>query len=174
MQTPVRSRLRLGRRGLACLLVASLWPALAGAQDRPQYIFGEPQGLEMTVHILGEVQKPGEYRVRDRTDLLELLSKAGGPTQFSRLSSITVRRSLALRPLADTLGGRPEPIQILRVNLERSLHPGSPPSPFILKPGDVVLVPRNGWSKWKDVSAVVRDLSVVASVYFLYVRAYRD
>ena len=44
----------------------------------------------------------------------------------------------------------------------------------VLQPGDVVFVPKNSWHKWKDVSAVIRDVSVVASAYFLYVRATRN
>ena len=43
-----------------------------------------------------------------------------------------------------------------------------------LQPGDVVVVPRNGFSKWKSVAGILRDLSVVASAYFLYLRTTKD
>ena len=43
--------------------------------------------------------------------------------------------------------------------------------PPILRPGDVIFVPKNSRQKWLDVSTVVRDLSIVASSYFLYLRA---
>ena len=65
-------------------------------------------------------------------------------------------------------------VQILHVNLERSMRDRGAPPPPILRPGDVVLVPKNAWHKWKDISAIVRDVSVVASVYFLYLRSTRD
>jgi hypothetical protein len=82
----------------------------ANAQDRPNYIVGEPQGLEMLVHIVGEVQRPGEYRVRDRTNLLELFSKAGGPTEFSKMSTVTIRRAPMFRsPRIAKAGSAPRP-----------------------------------------------------------------
>jgi hypothetical protein len=151
----------------------SIWPALAFAQGR-SYVSGDEPGLEMFVHIIGEVQKPGEYRVRDRTDLLELLSKAGGPTQFSRLSDVTIRRMSIVKPSASLGENAQARAEILHVNLEKVMHDRDANPPPILLPGDVVLVPKNAWHRWKDIAAVARDLSVIASAYFLYVRATRD
>ncbi|HYM81861.1 MAG TPA: SLBB domain-containing protein [Candidatus Limnocylindria bacterium] len=160
---------RLGRIGLTLALLLCALPCVTQAQERTGYIVGEPQGLEMMVHIIGEVQKPGEYRVGDRTDILELLSKAGGPTQFSRLSSVTVRRLVFTRPSA-SLTTEPPRAEILQVNLDKALR-NRDEMPIRLQPGDVVVVPKNGWRAWKDATAVIRDVSVVASAYFLYLRA---
>ena len=147
---------------------------MALAQERTGYLPGERQGLEMMVHIIGEVQKPGEYRVPDQTDLLELLSKAGGPTQFSRLSAISVRRVPAGRPFAAMAGGTAPRVEIIRVNIAEILRKPDAAPPPVLQPGDVVFVPKNSWHTWKNISAVVRDVSVVASAYFLYARATRN
>jgi len=126
----------------------------------------------MIVHIIGNVQKPGEYRVPDHTNLLELLSKAGGPTEFSRLSEVTVRRSVGSWRVADTQGSYPAPrVAILHINLERAMRDSAAAPPPLLRPGDVIFVPKNSRQKWLDVSTVVRDLSIVASSYFLYLRA---
>jgi protein involved in polysaccharide export with SLBB domain len=144
------------------------------AQERTGYLLGEEQGLEMIVHILGEVQKPGEYRISDKTDLLQLLSKAGGPTQFSRLSGVTVRREHDPRLSSTPARGSSFPVEILHVNLDKTMQSSKAMPPPLLKPGDVVLVPKNALHKWKEVSAIVRDISVVASAYFLYLRATRD
>jgi SLBB domain-containing protein len=164
---------RLGLHFGALVLAACLCPVAARAQERSGYLPGVNQGLEMMVHVIGEVQKPGEYRVPDQTDLLQLLSKAGGPTQFSRLSSVSVRRVVLGRPLAGQSDSTAPRVQILHVNIEDVLR-RQDAAPPLLQPGDVVFVPKNGWHKWKDVSGVIRDLSVVASAYFLYVRAYRN
>ena len=128
----------------------------------------------MMVHIIGEVQKPGEYRVPDRTDLLELLSKAGGPTQFSRLSAVSLRRVPGGRPFAVTGGGTAPRAQIILVNIEDILHKPDAAPPPMLQPGDVVFVPMNSWSTWKNVAAVIRDVSVIGSAYYFYTRATRN
>jgi hypothetical protein len=164
-----RSSPRAKLAGLALSLLLCSVPCVARAQERPGYIVGEPQGLEMLVHIIGEVQKPGEYRVGDRTDILELLSKAGGPTQFSRLGAVTVRRMALVRPSA-SLSTEPPRAEILQVNLDKALV-SRDEMPLQLQPGDVVVVPKNGWRTWKDATAVIRDVAVVASAYFLYLRA---
>jgi protein involved in polysaccharide export with SLBB domain len=151
---------------MLCLSFVALWPCSVSAQERTGYLVGEPQGLEMMVHIIGEVQKPGEYRVHDQTNLLELVSKAGGPTQFSRLSSVTVRRTAG----GLLAGGSTPQVEILHVDLAGALHGGRGGVMPVLKPDDVVLVPTNSWHTWKDISAILRDLSVVATAYFYYLR----
>jgi SLBB domain-containing protein len=154
--------------------VAALWqPTLALAQERTGYVLGDRQGLEMMVHIIGEVQKPGEYRVRDQTDLLELVSKAGGPTQFSRLGAVVIRRTAprSTASMAESMAPRTE---ILRVDLDRIMRDRNANPPPLLLPGDVVLVPKNTWHRWKDFASVARDVSVVASAYFLYLRAIKN
>jgi hypothetical protein len=169
-----RGRLSHRARWFALLLplILAAAPSRAQAQERTGFIVGEPQGLEMLVHVIGEVQKPGEYRVRDRTDLLQLISKAGGPTQFSRLNGITVRRTSWMRASAIASGDAPS-VEIIHVNLDRIMRDKTA-SPPLLQPGDVVLVPKNKWHRWKDASAVARDLSVIASAYFLYIRATKN
>lgn len=49
--------------------------------------------LLMTVKVWGEVQRPGLYDVPIGTDLIELLSSAGGPKETAQLSKIRVIRS---------------------------------------------------------------------------------
>ncbi len=147
----------------------------AHAQDRSSYIVGEPQGLEMLVHIVGEVQRPGEYRVRDRTNLLELFSKAGGPTEFSKMNQITIRRAPMFSVATDSLKGFGAPTtEIVVFNLKAAMMEPDAALPPTLKPGDVVFVPRNAWSTWRNVAAVLRDLSVVAGTYILYLRYLED
>lgn len=141
------------------------------AQD--QYLLGEEQQLQIVVHVMGEVARPGEYRVSDSTNLVELLSKAGGETDFSNLGSVLITRVKTPSALRGTGN---EPIQmiekeILKYNVSEYLKKKTGPPPPVLKPGDVIYVSRNKWHKWRTIAAVMRDLAIVASTYFLYLRA---
>lgn len=142
---------------------------LSFAQDRDEYIVGDDEKLEMVVHVLGEVQRPGEYRVGDKTNVLELISKAGGPTSFSSMGSVKITRiaDLSAHSNGTSVSNSSE---IIKVNLEKYLNSKTSKQLPVLMPGDVVYVPRNGWFRWQTVFRVIRDLSVVASVAFLAIR----
>jgi hypothetical protein len=159
---------------LPLLVVFTLEPVLAFAQTTG-YLLPQEQGLEMIVHIIGEVQKPGEYRVSDRTDVLELLSKAGGPTEYSSLSSITVRRVMPVEGMGPRASARRDTkLSVLKVNLGKAWNVNHPVPPPRLLPGDVVVVSRNSWFGYKRLATVVRDVAVVASTYLLYLRVVKD
>jgi protein involved in polysaccharide export with SLBB domain len=158
------------------LLLALLLPGAAVGQQTDDYLLGEERRLEMVVHVLGEVTRPGEYRVPDDTNVMELLSKAGGGTSLARMSGVTITRTaassydVASTGLSATQSPREE--RVIHVDVEAYLQGrNSEPLPA-LKPGDVVSVPRNGLSKWRTTASVLRDLSVVFTAYLLYVRTY--
>jgi len=130
----------------------------------------------MMVHVLGEVQKPGEYRVADHTDVLELIAKAGGPTEYANLSWVKIRRVMPVQLSATRNVTRLSPsATVLDVNLEDAWKKkGDASQPPRLVPGDVVVVSRNSWFGYKRFATVVRDVAVVASAYFLYLRVVEE
>ena len=65
--------------------------------------------LTIDVNVWGEVSRPGRYTVPDYTDLLSLLSFAGGPTDDAKLDKIKIIR---------TLDGREE---VIHIDLKRFL-----------------------------------------------------
>ncbi len=160
---------------LACVwLVGWVSPRALCAQDDP-YVLDESQRLQIRVHIMGEVKEPGEYLVLDSTDVLQLISKAGGPTEFGNLSGVRIRRVQPPQPLADVLGasasnGDAMSKRLLRADLTAYLEAKSDTPPPVLQPGDVVTVPSNSWRTWRRAFSMVRDVAVVASVYLLYLR----
>jgi len=82
------------------------------------------------VYVIGQVQKPGEFVVNPRVDVMQALSMAGGTTPFASLGDITIlRRNDAGQQQAlpfkytDVVRGR---------NLQQNI---------MLQAGDVVVVP---------------------------------
>lgn len=166
---------RIGKRGLAfCFLGLNLL-FLSASQSFGQesYLVGEDDPrLQIVVNIIGEVQKPGQYMVHDGTNIVELLAKAGGPSEFSSLSNVSISRiQRGVANGSENGNGRlATGNEIIKVNLEDYVKRSNTTEPPVLKPGDVVFVPRNSWSKWRNVATIVRDISVVASLYLLYLR----
>jgi polysaccharide biosynthesis/export protein len=81
------------------------------------------------VFVIGQVQKPGEFIVNPRVDVMQALSMAGGTTPFAALSNIVILRrtgaeQVSLRfDYADVAKGR---------NLQQNIE---------LQAGDIVVVP---------------------------------
>jgi len=122
-----------------------------------EYYMGEENKLEITVNVWGEVTKPGSYRVPDDTDLVELISLAGGPTDYANRKGIKITRS-------DGDGQA-----LIEVNLLEYLDGESRASPPVLMPGDTVRVPRNAKHTWRSAIQVLSDLAVIATLYVLIV-----
>jgi polysaccharide export outer membrane protein len=103
--------------------------------------------------VLGEVNHPGLYPMGAGQDLWMALALAGGATGRGDLSAIRVLAK-------DRQGGGP-----VRVNLIQTLERGNH-SPYIVKPGDIVIVkPKGGgtWASFLQLLGVSRDvLGVVA------------
>ena len=170
---------------------ASLW---SQETSKPSdYIFGSEEQLEIVVHVWGEVKSPGEFRVPYETNLIELISKAGGPSEYANLSKVRLTRQMqglnldqeALRNLVS----KSRAGVITEKNLEKSLqnhfsrriqvydvsrylenNKGLHPPP-VLQPGDVVLVPTNSWHRWRELVRVAHEVAVIASVYVWYLRS---
>jgi hypothetical protein len=130
------------------------------------YILGKEEKLEMIVHIWGEVRSPGEYRVAYDTDILELISKAGGPTSFANLKKVRLARTLGGEKAQNTSP------RILEYNVSRYLHEKNDKTPVpVLRPGDVVVLSQNSWFRWRELVRVAQEAAMIASVYVWYLRA---
>ncbi|MCS7151611.1 MAG: polysaccharide export protein [Endomicrobia bacterium] len=80
------------------------------------------------VFLMGEVRNPGGYQYREGLKLFELISQAGGVTQYAGTKNIKIYR------------GEKEQQQILNINLEEILLDTS--KDVVLLPGDIIEVPR--------------------------------
>lgn len=82
------------------------------------------------VYVLGQVQKPGEFIVNPRVDVMQALSMAGGTTPFANLGDITILRR------DDQGQQRAIPFRYGEVVRGRNLAQN-----VMLQAGDVVVVP---------------------------------
>ena len=147
-------------------------PAPASAGDG-QYLFDDKQRMQIVVNILGEVKQPGEYTLPDGSDVLELISHAGGATEYGNLGHVSLRRR-ALAPLVAQVGaGAPPPKEGEKIEVDINSYLDDPKSAELplLQPGDVVTVSRNRTYGWRTFFGMARDVAVVASAYFLYDRS---
>ncbi len=141
-----RMRVRTSCLLLALGLAASM-PAIGQISERP--------GLIIKVHIWGQVMKPGLHSVPSNTDLMELLSLAGGPSDYADLGRIKLIRR------------QREGEQIHYINLEEYLSKGDPSSLIILKSGDAVIVPKSSWYYWRTTIGILSDVAVFLNLALL-------
>lgn len=108
-------------------------PSGAADQNRAaQYFLGNQDQVLMAVNVWGFVNKPGQYMVPYDTDLISLLSYAGGPREEAKIKSIKV-----VRPAKNTNQG---PDQVITVDVKKFLESGKAAEIPVLKPGDTVVV----------------------------------
>jgi polysaccharide export outer membrane protein len=81
------------------------------------------------VSVLGEVKKAGQYELKSRTTVLDVVALAGGFTEFAARSRIVI-----LRPNGTT-------VKRVSFNYNKAIAPDAAPEDLFLQPGDVVVVP---------------------------------
>lgn len=180
---------------LGCILTSLFLFGFALAQEEApsQYILGDEEQLEMIVHVWGEVLKPGEYRVPYDTNIMELISIAGGPTQYGKLSKVRLTRESKgwaltedglkalvsearsgvmteerLEDLLDTHFAKRVIYYDLSEYLKDEKGTQAPP---VLEPGDVLFINKNNWYHWKELVTIASQVAIIISVYVWYVRA---
>jgi hypothetical protein len=124
------------------LIFTSAAPALAAggsnlgiqqelnAAPGTEYVSGNfPGAVLMPINLWGSVGKPGIHHVPTQTDLVTLLTLAGGPLQDAEMDRITIKRRS---------GGEE---QVFKIDAEELLTKPGVRSPA-LAPNDIVIVPR--------------------------------
>jgi len=127
-----------------------------------QYYLGQANELLMRVNVWGRVLKPGQYFVPATTDLITLISAAGGPEARSRLTDVKVVR-----------GGTGASSEVIEVNLKKYLKTGDKRLIPSLKPEDTVIVNGSAWQLATEIISVSSGLALLANVYFLFFIAKR-
>ena len=119
-----------------------------------QYHLGAADELLIPINIWGFVQKPGQYMVPNKTDLLSLLSFAGGPIEGAKISKIKIVRS--------------DPIEgnfVWNVNVKKYINTADPSIIPILKPGDTIVVKGTTFNWIQQFFSFVSSLATI--IYFI-------
>ena len=100
-------------------------------QTRPGfYIYAKPFEVTMTINLWGEVTQQGVYIIPTNTDILQLISFAGGPKERSNLDEVLVYRAAAKKAQKVR--------SLLKINVRDILEGRSPT--VALTPGDMIVV----------------------------------
>lgn len=78
------------------------------------------------ISVLGEIRRPGRYRVTERVTILDAIALGGGFTEFANRSAVVVIRKT------------PSGVRRYRINVRSMLRNGG--GPFYLEPRDTVYV----------------------------------
>ena len=109
--------------------------------------------LKIKTYIWGQVKKPGLYIVPDNTDLLTLISSAGGPTENAKLSKVKIIRS--------TEDGE----KVIWINLKKYLETGDENLIPIMKPGDTVVISGSTYYAFTKAVDWLSQIAIMLSVY---------
>jgi hypothetical protein len=108
----------------------SLSQDVAGASSGSEYVSGNyPGAILMPVNLWGSIAKPGIHHVPTRTDLLTLLSLAGGTLPDAELGDVVIKRRNGKEEL------------VLKIDAEDILTEAGVQSP-VLEANDIIIIPR--------------------------------
>ncbi len=102
---------------------------IPGQRQAAVYYMGSEDELLVPVNIWGFVQRPGQYWIPNNTDLLSLISFAGGPLQDAKLGNVRIVRS------DKELGNI-----IIPVDVKKYLETADTRLIPLLRPGDTVVL----------------------------------
>lgn len=155
------------------LLIIALIPILMGLAAQTQDTFvptsnasaytyegsrSNVEKLKINTYVWGQISKPGLYIVPDDTDLLTLLSLAGGPKEDAKLTKIRI-----VRP---TLEGE----RVIWINMKKYLETGDEKMIPIMQPGDTVIVSGTIFYAFSRVADFLSKAAIALSVYNLVTR----
>lgn len=124
-----------------------------------QYYLGSRDDLLMKVNIWGFVKSPGQYLVPTETDLISLISFAGGPLQEAKMKSIKL-----IRTHGNNGNGRKK--SVINVNVKKYIETGNDSLIPELLPGDTIVVSGSILHHINKFFDFASKLALIAQIYF--------
>jgi len=125
-----------------------------------QYQLGTENDLLVPINIWGFVEKPGQYLVPMNTDLISLLSFAGGPREGAKITNI---RIVSSDPNLRT--------NIQEINVKKFLETGNTQLIPILRPRDTIVVKGTTFNWFREFISFISSLSFIGTFAYYMTRA---
>jgi hypothetical protein len=128
-------------------------PTLPSASAASYYYIAKPGELTMLVNIWGYVQKPGRYEVPSSTDLIQLVSYAGGPSEYADMENVQLTRAVRIDKKISK--------KTYSFNLEKLENVND--DDLKLYPSDTIFIGSSGWITTRDALLVVTAAAFVVT-----------
>jgi len=107
----------------------------------------------MLVNVWGYVQKPGRYEVPSSTDLIQLISYAGGPTEYADMQEVQLTRTVRVDKKIT------KKKYLLNIENLESINDDD----LRLHPGDTIFIDSTGWVGTRDALIIVTAVAFVVT-----------
>lgn len=111
-----------------------------------------PDPEDANVFVMGEVERPGSYPIRNELSLLTAIGLAGGPTEDAVTKNIKLIRDIKE-------GGG-----VAEINLDNIMQTADLSKNYMLKRNDIIFIPKKGIAKF---NYYVRQLNPFIDIVFL-------
>jgi len=111
-----------------------------------------PDPEDTNIFVMGEVEEPGSYPIKNELSLLSAIGMAGGPTEDAVTSNVQLIRDRGLG------GGA------LKINLDEMMQHADLSQNYMLKRNDIIFLPKKGAAKF---NYYLRQISPLVDIIFL-------
>ncbi len=122
-----------------------------------QYFLGTDDQLLIKVNIWGFVAKPGQYLVPSETDLISLISFAGGPREGAKLNNIKLIRAKKSKESKET---------IINIDVKKFIKSGEESLIPQLQPGDTIIVSGSTWYHFSNFIGFITKIATLVQIYW--------
>jgi hypothetical protein len=107
------------------------------------------------INLWGYIKSPGRYEIPISTNLIELITFAGGPREYALMDEIKIYR-------LDQFGRK----IVLNVDLEDPAE--TPDSDLVIYEGDTIYIDYSSVITWRDIFSLISGpLAVIASIVLI-------
>ena len=131
----------------------------SAASTASYYFISKPGELTMQVNIWGYVRNPGRYEIPSSTDLIQLVSYAGGPIPDGDMSDVKVTRLLKNDSTYSHQEFNVNLADLTKIQL----------TDLNLYPGDTIFIDRTSWASFRDILTVTIPVATVAMTVWVVI-----